>query len=148
MEQMATETFLIESTLSPCEAFGRVIDLSRVPEWDRGIRTSRLIDGTPAAVGARYEVAVTGFDGEPTSAIYELTAVDGNRAFTMVGTHADFRAEDTLTIAPSGSGCRLTYDAELVLLGDHPPISDTQLAATFPKVVAVAEAGLAVFLNP
>ncbi len=144
---MATETFLIESRLSPHEAFARVIDLSRVPEWDRGIRSSHLIDGTPAAVGARYEVAVTGFDGEPTTVIYELTAVDADRGFTMVGTNPDFRAEDTLTFVASDSGCRVTYRAELVLLRDLPSMSEARLATTFPSVVAIAEAGLAEFLD-
>ncbi len=47
---MASETFVIESTLSPDAAFDRVIDLRRVGEWDRGIRTSRLVEGDAGSV--------------------------------------------------------------------------------------------------
>ncbi len=101
---MATKTFAIDSTLSPEAAFAQVIDLLRVSEWDRGIRSSRLVDGNPGSAGARYEVAVTGFDGEPTTVVYELTAVDATNSFTMVGTHADFRAEDTVTFEATSDG--------------------------------------------
>ncbi len=34
---MATETFQIESTLDQSEAFGRLVDLSQVSEWDHGV---------------------------------------------------------------------------------------------------------------
>lgn len=145
---MAVETFVVESALSPEAAFDKMIDLARVPEWDRGIRESLLIEGAVGAVGARYQLDLTGFDGEPTTAIYEVTAVDDNRAFTMVGANADFRADDGVSIEPTDGGCRVTYVAGLTLLGDNPPVTDAQLTALFPKVVAVAEAGITSFLNP
>ncbi len=145
---MANETFIIDSTLSPEAAFGLVIDLLRVGEWDRGIRDSRLVGGEPGSVGARYEVTVRGFDGTPTTAVYELVAVDAPRSFTMVGRHPDFRADDTVTVEPTGRGCSVTYDAALVLLGDHPPLTEEQLAETFAAIVDVPRTGLASFLNP
>lgn len=144
---MATESFVVESTLSAPEAFAIVIDLLRVNEWDRGVRSPRLVDGAPATAGARYEVTVTGFDGQPTTAVYELTAVDAPRSFTMVGSHADFRADDTITVEPTGDGCRVTYDASLVLLGDNPPLNDDELTATFARIVAVPRAGLTSLLT-
>jgi hypothetical protein len=145
---MAAETFVVESTLSPEAAFDAVIDLLRVGEWDRGVRDPRLIAGDAGSVGARYEVTVTGFDGAPTTAIYELTIVDRPTTFTMVGTHADFRTDDTVTFQPTSEGCCVTYDASLELLGDEPPMSDVQLAAAFAAIVAVPRAGLDSFLNP
>lgn len=145
---MAAETFVIDSHLPPEEAFARVIDLRRVGEWDRGIRASRLVDGHPGSLGAQYEVTVTGFDGRPTTMVYELTSVDAPNTFTMVGTHPAFRAEDTVTFEPASVGSRVTYDASLVLLGDEPPMNEAQLDDTFAKVVAVPRAGLASFLNP
>lgn len=145
---MATATFVVESSLSPEVAFDQMVDLTRVPEWDPGIRGSRLISGEAGSVGTRYDVDITGFDGKPTSAVYELTSVDDNRAFTMVGTHPDFRAEDSVSFESTDGGCRITYVAGLELLGEHPPISETQLAATFPSLVAVAEAGITSFLKP
>ena len=145
---MATATFVVESTLSPEVAFDQMVDLTRVPEWDRGIRQSRLISGEPSSVGTRYEVDITGFDGKPTTAAYELTSVDGNQAFTMVGTHPDFRAEDSVNFESTDGGCRVTYVAGLELVGENPPVSDGQLDAAFPAIVAVAEAGMTSFLNP
>ncbi len=145
---MATETFQIESNLDPIAAFGRLVDLLQVSEWDPGVTNPRLIDGEPATTGARYEVTVTGFDGSPTIAMYELTVVDAPRSFTMVGSHAGFRADDTITIQPTDGGCLVDYRAGLVLLGDHPPLTEEQLVRQFAKIVAVPRAGLESFLNP
>lgn len=144
---MATETFAIQSNLPPGEAFARVVDLLRVVEWDRGIRDARHVGGEPGTVGARYDVTVKGFDGKPTTATYELTAVEVPHRFTMVGSHPDFRADDTVSFDPTEGGCRVTYQAGLVLLGDDPPLTDTQLDALFSSVVAVPRDGLSVFLN-
>ena len=145
---MATETFQIESTLDQSEAFARLVDLSQVGEWDHGVTNARLVGGEPATTGARYEVTVNGFDGSPTVAVYELTAVDTPRSFTMVGSHDDFRADDTITIHPTDGGCVVDYSAGLVLLGDNPPLSEEQLGRQFAKIVAVPRAGLERFLNP
>ena len=57
--------------------------------------------------------------------------------FTMVGRHADFRADDTVTIEPTADGCRVRYDAGLVLLGEDPPLSEDQLERLFSSIVAV-----------
>ena len=145
---MATESFEIESTMDAGAAFAQLIDLSRVSEWDRGITDPHLVDGEQGAVGARYGLTVTGFDGAPTTAFYELTAVDAPASFTMVGLHETFRADDTVTVRPTPNGCRVTYDAGLVLLGDHPPLDEEQLTRQFAKIVAVPKAGLTRFLNP
>lgn len=142
---MAHQSIVISSPLSPETAFARLIDLTQVPAWDRGVTGSRLTDGTPATVGARYAVSLTGFDRQPTTAEYELTAVTDD-TFTMVGTHADFRAEDTVTVRATPNGCEVTYDAGLQLLGDDPPLTNDQLDAVFAKLVAVVETGLSAYL--
>ncbi len=92
-------------------------------------------------------MTVTGFDGEPTTMVYELTSVDAPSTFTMVGTHPSFRAKDTVTFEPASGGSRVTYGASLVLLGDEPPMNDAQLTDAFAKIVAVPRLGLASFLN-
>ena len=142
---VASETVVIDSSLAPDVAFDRLIDLTRAPEGDRGVTGSRLVVGTAGTVGARYSVSLTGFDRQPTTAEYQLTSV-GDRTFTMVGEHPEFRAEDTVTVDEAAGGCRVTYDAGLELCGDDPPITEEQLDATFSKLVAVVEAGLASFL--
>lgn len=145
---MATQSFVIESALSAADAFALVVDLTKVNEWDRGVSNAQHVSGVPATVGATYEVTVTGFDGEPTTASYELTAVDAPNNFTMVGSHAQFRADDTITFEPADAGCRVSYDAALVLLGDDRPVTDEQLDAVFASIAAVPQAGLRDFLNP
>ena len=144
----ATETFVTESTLSVQQAFDRMVDLEQVPQWDKGIRDARLIHGTPGSIGARYELDLDDFDGKPTTAVYELTDIDGDSKLTMVGTHAEFRAEDTLHFEPSNGGCRVIYDAEIAVLGDTTRIkSSDHLAKIFAKVVEVVEAGVGSYLN-
>lgn len=145
---MATESFVIESALSAADAFALVVDLTKVNEWDRGVRNAEHVEGEPGTVGARYEVTVTGFDGKPTTASYELTAVDAPNSFTMVGSHPQFRADDIITFEPTDSGCRVSYDAGLVLLGEDRPLTDEQLDGLFASIAAVPQAGLQDFLNP
>ncbi len=144
---MATETFVIDSPLSPDVAFERLVDLTRAPEWDHGIRDCRHVGGAPGTIGARYELTVTGFDGQPTTATYEITDAQTDAGFTMVGTHPDFRADDTVTIEPTETGCRVTYNAGLVLLGEAPPLTEAQLDRLFASIVAVPAEGLRHFLG-
>lgn len=145
---MATESFGIESALSAADAFAMVVDLTRVNEWDHGVRDARHVGGEPGTVGATYDVTVTGFDGQPTTVTYELTAVDAPSSFTMVGRHPLFRADDTITFADRNDGCQVGYDASLVLLGDNPPVSDEDLSKIFSALVEVPRSGLLGFLNP
>lgn len=145
---MASETFHISSPLDQAEAFAMLADLTRVNEWDRGVTNAHQIDGDGPALGAKYEVTVTGFDGKPAQVVYELTEFDAPSRFVMVGEHATFRAHDTLIITASDDGCSLEYVGSLELMGDDAPLTPEQLDSVFTKVAAVAESGLTGFLNP
>lgn len=145
---MAAHQFIVESSLSQEEAFARVIDLTRVNEWDEGVSGARQVHGTEPGLHARYEVTVKGFDGRPDQVVYELTEVDEPDRFVMVGENEVFRAVDTLVFTAAENGCVLDYHGTLELLGDNPPMTPAQLDSLFPKVAGVAEAGLRVFLNP
>lgn len=147
---MAQHSFRITSPLTVQDAFARLVDLERVPEWDEGVRRSVRIESTTDApgdpVGHRFDVTVTGFDGAPASVVYEITEADVPRRFVMVGENDVFRAADTLVFTATDAGCELDYDATLELLGDEPPLTPVQLNSMFPKLAAAAEAGLARFL--
>lgn len=145
---MAQQTFTIESSLAQTAAFERLSDLTRVNEWDRGVRNALQIGGDRPGRGARYEVTVMGFDGQPTAIVYELTEFESPNRFVMIGENDVFRAHDTLTLTASESGSSLTYVGTLTLLEQDPPLTETQLDAAFKKVAAVAESGLTDFLNP
>ncbi len=92
-------------------------------------------------------MTVTGFDGSPTSVVYEITEVDAPHRFVMVGENDEFRAVDTLELTSTTTGCELAYHGTLELLGDNPPLTSTQLDSMFPKIAAVAEVGLGRFLD-
>jgi hypothetical protein len=149
---MASHRFTISSPMTTEQAFARLVDLERVSEWDDGVRNSVRIDSadaqrTDSPVGRRFDVTVTGFDGSPTSVVYEITEADPPLRFVMVGENSDFRAIDTLALAPTEDGCLLTYDATLELLGEDPPLTPPQLDSMFPKLAAVAQTGLVRFLD-
>jgi len=155
---MASHTFTITSPLTVEEAFARLIDLERVPEWDEGVASSVRLDApgdgegddapTPRSpVGDRFDVTVTGFDGSPTSVVYEITGADAPHHFVMVGENDEFRAADTLDLAATANGCELVYHGTLELLGENPPLTSTQLDSMFPKLAAVAQVGLRHFLD-
>lgn len=146
---MAEHRFTISSPLTTQQAFDRLVDLERVPEWDDGVISSvRISDETETSpVGDRFDVTVTGFDGSPTSVVYEITEADTPNRFVMVGENDEFRAIDTLMLAATDAGSELTYLGSLELLGDEPLLSTAQLDSMFPKIAAVAEAGLRSFLD-
>lgn len=145
---MAQQVFTVTSSLAPAQAFARCIDLTRVNEWDRGVSGSRLVAGSGDSVGSKFEVTVTGFDGEPSQVVYELLEVEASTRFVMEGANEVFRAYDVLTFTPTEVGCEVLYDAQLDLVGDDPPMTNEQLDALFARVAAVPEAGLQSFLNP
>jgi len=147
---MASHSFTIASPLTTHEAFDRLVDLERVPEWDEGVTSSVRIDdenNDSSPVGDRFDVTVTGFDGSPTSVVYEITEAEAPNRFVMVGENDEFRAVDTLTLVATAAGSELTYLGTLELLGDDPPLTGSQLDSVFPKIAAVAEAGLRRFLD-
>lgn len=145
---MAAQEFTIASTLSCAAAFARLADLTRVNEWDRGVTDPRQVEGEGPALGARYDVGVTGFDGAPTRVVYELVEFDAPTRFVMVGENDVFRAHDTLAFDTAKSGCTLRYVARLDLIGENPPLTEAELDAVFSRVARVAEDGLQAFLNP
>ena len=143
---MAEHSFTVESPLTIDEAYSRAVDLERVPEWDDGVRSSlRLPDGDDGL--PRFDVTVTGFDGSPTSVVYTITEQAAPNRFVMIGENDVFRAVDTLVFSASESGTTLDYHGTLELLGDDPPLSPSQLDSMFPKIAAVAEAGLNRYLD-
>lgn len=145
---VAKQSFTVQSVLTPAAAFDLCIDLTRVDEWDRGVTQPRRLSGTGQSVGSKYEVTVVGFDGQPTTVVYELLEVDAPNRFVMEGVNDTLRAYDTLTFTAVEGGCELHYDAHLDLLGESPPLDDAALEALFARVAAAPRAGLQAFLNP
>ncbi|MFK8024466.1 MAG: SRPBCC family protein [Ilumatobacter sp.] len=144
---MAEHSFVVASNLSVSEAFARLVDLERVTQWDDGIISSTRTDELEEFTGRTFDVVVTGFDGRPTTMVYEITESDEATRFVMTGTHAMMRAVDSIELRTTDDGCELDYHGTLELIGDERPLTDDQLDRAFPKLAAVAEHGLRRFLN-
>lgn len=146
---MADHSFVVVSNLSRSEAFARLVDLERVPEWDDGIISSIRTDqrDRESITGRTFDVEVIGFDGNPTTMVYEVLDADEPTRFVMRGTHPAMEAVDTLVLTEADSGCVLDYHGTLELLGDDAPLTAQQLERVFPRLAAVAERGLTTFLN-
>ena len=144
---MADHSFVVTSNLSRSEAFARLVALERVPEWDDGIISSTRTDDIETLEGRTFDVEVTGFDGKPTTMVYEILDADEPARFVMRGTHPAMEAVDTMVLTEADSGCVLDYHGTLELLGDDPPLTESQLERVFPRLAAVAEGGLTMYLN-
>lgn len=146
---MADHSFVVPSNLTRSEAFARLADLERVPEWDEGIIAATRTDrrDRESIIGRTFDVEVNGFDGTPTTMVYEILDADEPTRFVMRGMHPAMEAVDTLVLTEADSGCVLDYHGTLRLLGDDPPLTEQQLERVFPRLAAVAERGLTTFLN-
>lgn len=143
---MASARFTVSSPLDVGEAFDRVVDLTRAPEWDRGISNPRQLTGTEPGLGARYEVTVTGFDGKPTTMVYEILEFERPDRMVMRGENDDVVALDVLVFSPTDDGCELDYDAQLDLVSPSERLTDEVLQEIFDKVAGVPREGLGRFL--
>lgn len=143
---MAVARFTVASPLGVEEAFDRVVDLTRAPEWDRGISNPRQLTGTAPGLGARYEVTVAGFDGKPTTMVYEILEFERPDRMVMRGANDDVVALDALVFTSTDSGCELDYDARLDLVSPSERLTDAVLQDIFDKVASVPREGLERFL--
>lgn len=147
---MARYRTTISSPLSPDEAFDYLSDFATIQEWDPGVATAELIDGEPAQVGARYRVG-TVLLGRVTPLEYRIVvrveSPDGKRRVDLRAENNDFISYDVITVSPAGSGCEVTYDADLALKGVR-RLFDPGLWLLFQVIGRRAEGGLRAALNP
>ena len=134
----------------PADAvYGYLEDFATIAEWDPGVASAVLVDGEAGEVGARYRVD-TVFLGRVTSLEYvivlEVSAPDGGRRVDLRAENSDFISYDVITVRPLGSGCEVTYDADLALKGLRRPF-DPFLRLLFQVIGRRAERGLAQVVN-
>ena len=143
---MARYRTTVESPAPAHEVFAYLADFQTVAEWDPGVRSARRLHGEPGEVGTRYFV-VAGFLGRGIPLEYEIldsVAPTGRSAGRVVleAHTSDFRSYDVITVVPTPSGCRVTYDADLALKGVRRPF-DPLLRLMFKVVGDRARNGLA-----
>ncbi len=143
---MARYRTTVDSTAPAADVFDYLADFASVALWDPGVRSAELISGTPGTSGAWYRV-VAGFLGRAIPLDYEILAAEpptGQYAgrVELEAHTADFRSHDVISVQPTGTGCRVTYDADLALKGLRRPF-DPVLRIAFTVIGERAKRGLA-----
>lgn len=131
----------VPSSKSPQDAFAYMSDMRLYPEWDKGIKKVALVAGDGPGMGATFDVTVPGLMGRDSVLRYETKEYSPTSTILLVGKNAVFTSVDRVTIAPTASGCDVTYDAELTFNGLLAPMN-LFLGAVFNKVGDRAARGL------
>ncbi len=131
----------VPSSWSPDRAYSYMADMTNYVEWDRGIMRVTQTKGSGGGEGAVYEVTTRGFGGRDMLLTYETTEHDGSTNVLLVGKNFMFTSVDRITVAPSATGCDVTYDAKLTFNGLLAPLN-LPLGLVFNKVGDAAAKGL------
>jgi len=131
----------VPSSWSPDRAYSYMADMTNYVEWDRGILRVTQTKGSGGGEGAVYEVTTRGFGGRDMLLTYETTEHDGATNVLLVGRNFMFTSVDRITVAPTATGCDVTYDAKLTFNGLLAPLN-LPLGLVFNKVGDAAARGL------
>ncbi len=129
----------IETTARPVAVFAYLSDFTTTNEWDPGtVRTTRVSgDG---GVGTTYH-NVSKFAGRETELTYQVTEHQPDSRFALRGENKTVIAHDTMEIAASGPGTRVTYTADFEFKG-LVKYAAPLFARAFKKLGDEAEQGL------
>lgn len=131
----------VPSSKSAAEAFAYMSDMRLYPEWDKGISKVDLVAGSVPGLGAAYAVTVKGIGGRDTVFRYDTTEWNEGVSLLLVGKGGPFTSVDRITVAPTPTGCDVTYDAKLTFNGLLAPFN-LALGLVFNKVGDRATRGL------
>lgn len=131
----------VPSSKSAADAFAYMSDMRLYPEWDKGISKVELVAGTAPGLGAAYAVTVRGIGGRDTIFRYDTTEWTDGTSLLLVGKGGPFKSVDRITVAPTATGCDVTYDATLTFGGLLAPFN-LALGLVFNKVGDRAARGL------
>lgn len=109
---MAHYTTTVHTNWSVEKAFNYVTDLRNLENWDPGVSSSRMAEGTEPGVNAVYAVKAGAANLRYHTRTYEPFSESIVEATTRF-----LRSYDVLTFAPLPDGAAVTYDATLELRG-------------------------------
>lgn len=138
---MARYVVTIPSSKSAADAFALMADMRTYTAWDRGITNVVMSSGDAPGLNTVYDVTVRGVGGRPTTLRYTTTEYTPSSNVLLVGKNSMFTSIDRITITPTGTGCDITYDAQLTLNGLFAPFN-LMLGLVFNKVGDSAAKGL------
>jgi carbon monoxide dehydrogenase subunit G len=137
---MARYQASVESPRTREDVFAYLSDFSTAKEWDPGTVQSDRLDDGPLGTGSEFRL-VAAFLGRRTTLTYRILEFDPPNAVTFRGENATVVSLDRITFESSGSGTRVTYDADLTLKG-WLKIADPVLALAFKRVGDAALDGM------
>ena len=106
----------IPSPRSAEEVFDYMAMFSNVSKWDPTAAEAHPIDDNKPGQGARFHVLVRWL-GREIPLEYTTTAYERPGRVVLRAENATTISEDTVTVQPKGTGCELTYEAQLTLKG-------------------------------
>ncbi|MEO8267560.1 MAG: SRPBCC family protein, partial [Ilumatobacteraceae bacterium] len=126
-------------------AFDYMADLGNLAEWDPGVKRVTQIDGSGGGASASFDVAVAAGRGELTLR-YHTRQYEEPHLVVIAARSRMLTSIDRVSInAGAGSGCLVTYDAELKLNGPL-RLADFALKPMFKRIGDRAARGLVVAL--
>jgi carbon monoxide dehydrogenase subunit G len=100
-----------------CEAaFDFLADFSTTERWDPSVVRARRLTSGPVAPGARFEVVLSVL-GVESPLEYEVVEAERPHRIVLRAERGALASLDEITLAPRGSGVRVTYDARIQLSG-------------------------------
>ena len=129
----------VDTVASPAAVFAYLSDFTHTNEWDPGTVETTLLSGD-GGVGTTYH-NTSKFMGRTTELTYEVVTHQPDTRFALRGENSSVVAQDTMVIAPHGSGSRVTYSADFEFKGLGKLVAPL-LAPALKKLGDEAEKGL------
>lgn len=129
----------VETTAAPGPVFAYLSDFTNTNEWDPGTISTERVEGD-GGVGTVYH-NVSEFNGNKSELRYEVVELVADRKIALMGEGKSVHADDTMELAPSGTGTRVTYTADIRFKGLL-KVAEPFLGKAFKKLGDEAEEGL------
>jgi hypothetical protein len=105
----------VTTTSAPDVVFAYLSDFTHAEEWDPGTVECARVEGD-GGVGSRYR-NVSSFLGRKTELVYVAEELDPPTFVHFAGRNEQFEGHDRIRLEASGTGTRVTYDAEFSFSG-------------------------------
>jgi Polyketide cyclase / dehydrase and lipid transport len=128
----------LETTKRLERVFTYLSNLSNSPEWNPGVIEARGGDDGPLGCGSTFEVQ-SDVLGRRLKFNYQIIVFDPPRSVTLRGDSALAVAIEQIDLAPTHTGCRITYDADLKPKGALmvlEPLLARRFQAQFDRAIA------------
>lgn len=136
-------TRVVQTTTPVDRVYAYLADFTTTNEWDPGTVETVRVSGD-GGVGTRYR-NTSSFMGRKTRLTYVVREAVPDTRLVLQGDNSTVRAVDTMTFEATGSGTRVTYEADFTFKGlmKYAAVALTPvLALAFKKLGDEAEQGM------